>query len=441
MIKRIILENFMSHARTVIEPGAGLTLLVGPNNCGKSAVVEALRILCRNLPGEVALRHGEKTCRVIVETDDGHVVTWQRRKAGSIRYEIDGKADDRPGRAVPDGLHDALRLPEVEAAGDTFDIHIGLQKSPLFLLGEKSESKIAAFFASSSDAEKLMEMQARHRERVRNARQRVKDDQEDLERLDRRLLALSPLDGIGPMLDGAEEEHAAIRVADQAAAELAALLDDIASMTRRREECSARGAVLNELDQPPALQDTTRLECCISDIDASLKTRRKEQHRLSAVSPLTAPPILAETASLEHLIANFHRAGRHLDSATRSLAATATLAPPPTINDPIPLQRTCDALSAASRAASAADSVAAAVRPLADPPLLIDTTALERLQAQLSEHRERATQFAVDVVAIDQAIEAVQGEILAWARRNPTCPLCGGVVDPEQVLNHDHSHA
>ena len=126
------------------------------------------------------LRHGQKLCRVVVETDDGHVIAWQR-KGKSVRYEIDGKVDDRPGRAVPDGLHEALRLPEVEAAGDSFDIHFGLQKSPLFLLGEKSESKIAAFFASSSDAEKLMQMQARHREKVRDARQRLKVDEAELE--------------------------------------------------------------------------------------------------------------------------------------------------------------------------------------------------------------------------------------------------------------------
>ena len=48
VIKRIELINFMSHEHTVIEPAAGLTVLVGPNNCGKSAIVTALQILCHN---------------------------------------------------------------------------------------------------------------------------------------------------------------------------------------------------------------------------------------------------------------------------------------------------------------------------------------------------------------------------------------------------------
>ena len=48
MIKRITLDNYMSHSHTVIEPADGLTVLVGENNCGKSAVVSALQTLCFN---------------------------------------------------------------------------------------------------------------------------------------------------------------------------------------------------------------------------------------------------------------------------------------------------------------------------------------------------------------------------------------------------------
>jgi predicted ATP-dependent endonuclease of OLD family len=42
MTQRIILENYMAHGRTVIEPAAGLTVLVGPKNRGKSAVVHSM---------------------------------------------------------------------------------------------------------------------------------------------------------------------------------------------------------------------------------------------------------------------------------------------------------------------------------------------------------------------------------------------------------------
>jgi len=83
VITRIELKNFMSHTRTVIEPAAGLTVLVGPNNCGKSAVVTALQILCHNDNSTYVLRHGEKACSVKIETGDGHSVEWRRKNSPS----------------------------------------------------------------------------------------------------------------------------------------------------------------------------------------------------------------------------------------------------------------------------------------------------------------------------------------------------------------------
>src|SRR3954451_9603772 len=97
----------MSHARTEIEPAAGLTVLIGPNNCGKSAVVSALETLARGTRGDFMVRHGEKLCSVTVETDDGHVITW-KRKGKVVSYAIDGREVHRD---TPDDLHEYLKLP------------------------------------------------------------------------------------------------------------------------------------------------------------------------------------------------------------------------------------------------------------------------------------------------------------------------------------------
>ena len=165
MITRIELKNFMSHEHTVIEPAAGLTVLVGPNNCGKSAVVAALQILSSNENSTYVLRHGAKECSVKIETDDGHAIEWRRKNSPS--YVVDGKTFDRlRGSGLPDELHAALRLPKVEAGDSTdFDVHFGTQKSPIFLLGG-SPANAARFFASSSDAIRLVEMQKRHKDKL-----------------------------------------------------------------------------------------------------------------------------------------------------------------------------------------------------------------------------------------------------------------------------------
>src|SRR5512147_1990297 len=133
MISRIELHNFMSHSCTVIEPAVGLTVLVGPNNCGKSAIVSALQILCENDKGDYMVRHGEDDCRVVVVTDDGHRVEWRRKKS-VVSYNIDGKDVHRLQGDIPDDLHEILRLPKVAAAdGRDYDIHFGVQKAPIFL--------------------------------------------------------------------------------------------------------------------------------------------------------------------------------------------------------------------------------------------------------------------------------------------------------------------
>src|SRR5436190_22921338 len=90
MIRRITLDNYMSHGHTVIEPAPGLTVLVGPNNCGKSAVVSALETLCNNASGAYMVRHDEKEVRVTLETDDGHKhkLEW-KRKGNVVSYVID----------------------------------------------------------------------------------------------------------------------------------------------------------------------------------------------------------------------------------------------------------------------------------------------------------------------------------------------------------------
>ena len=87
MITKIILENFMAHERTELELGPGVNALTGPNNSGKSAIVEALRCVATNPVPKHYIRHGAKEARVTLEFEDKTQVVWVRKKRSS-GYEI-----------------------------------------------------------------------------------------------------------------------------------------------------------------------------------------------------------------------------------------------------------------------------------------------------------------------------------------------------------------
>lgn len=80
MIRRIVLEDSMSHSRTEIQPGGGVTVLIGPDTSGKSANVSTFQPLCPDIAGDFMVRHGENARRITIETDDGHSVTWRRQR-------------------------------------------------------------------------------------------------------------------------------------------------------------------------------------------------------------------------------------------------------------------------------------------------------------------------------------------------------------------------
>lgn len=312
MIRRIILEGYMSHSHTVIEPAEGLTVLVGENNCGKSAVVSALQTLCTNERGDYMVRHGAKETRVLVETDDGHLIEWLR-KGPTVSYRIDGEDVHRLKGDIPERLHELLRLPKVETEAEAFDIHFGEQKSPIFLLNQPG-SKAALFFASSSDAADLMEMQRRHKLHVRDARREEESLSSGIERLEELIGALGPLDELVPRVKALQEEYDDVREFGAKTTKLADALRDI-----RRQELDlcrqeALCGVLASLARPPGFHETEPIEEVCRDLQAEITRAAGLRARREELSALEAPPELQDTRGLEGLLADMERTEADLRS-------------------------------------------------------------------------------------------------------------------------------
>lgn len=401
MLKRIVLENFMSHGRSEIDLAGGLTVLVGPNNCGKSAVVEALRVVCTNVPSEVVVRHGAKVCRVTVETDDGHTVTWQR-KGATVSYEIDGRPVNRLGKGgVPDDLHEILKLPKVDAPGGEFDIHFGLQKEPIFLIDEPG-SRIASFFSVSSDAEKLMRMQGKHREKVRNAKQRKKEFEEEIVQSGKLMEAMQPLVGLGGEIEKVEAEYKGLKELEGDIKTLAGVIEDVEKYRSQVAYFDARGKVLDRATPPPAMENVSALEMLIVAKTRATAKIGEANAAIAVLARVDDVPRLDDVSALERVVREISRLGRGVAVLEALHGWHGQLRPAPEVRD---------------------------VAPFA--------SAIE----QIERKRADAAALRAAVVLTEQEIAAVEEQMRQWAGRHPLCPVCGGDVDPDRMLGREHSHA
>ena len=336
MIKRIELVNFMSHGRTVIEPAAGLTVLAGPNNCGKSAVIAALQILCHNENSTYVLKHQEKNCRIVVETDDGHVIEWSRKKNGSPKYLINDNPFDRLKGSIPPELHAALRLPKVESDKSEFDIHFGEQKNPVFLLNDSPRSA-AEFFASSSDAIRLVEMQALHKQKVRDGKKDLARLEAERDEIESAQEELAPLTSLQKQVESCEKQFYEINVTDVDIDLLGRTIDRLISCTSdvRQKECQA--SVLARLPGFPEFSDEDQLERRMMDLCAAGRREERLRQVKLALGELPAPPEICDEAALESLLTGLLSAETEQKQKTRLLSVLGELKVAPDIEDETPL--------------------------------------------------------------------------------------------------------
>ena len=344
------MQNFMSHEFTVIEPVAGtptpfaqdskgeargnagfsngLTVLIGDNNSGKSAVVSALQTVAQNASGDYMVRHGEKECKVIVETcecgkcfeknpkpkdpstyqqeqdeeysaecPEGHVLIWRRIKK-KTSYVVNGRVVDRLRGHVPDDLYELLRMPLVHTPKDTtFDIHFGEQKSPIFLLGDKPTDR-AAFFASSSDTAKLIEMQQLHRNKIKDANAQQTTIREEQARFEKRRDILEPCTEIELAVEQAEKQFIEVeqhRAAIRSLSELINRLDSAKDLCRRHDSVNR---ALKSLEQPPSLTSTEPTRQLVSYIVEHRKKRDLAGRQIQSLSNCEPPPEIEKVEAL-----------------------------------------------------------------------------------------------------------------------------------------------
>lgn len=115
VIERIIIEDFQCHERFEIDLDPRITVLTGPSDSGKTAVLRALSWLVFNRPqGDAFVRRGSAGCSVDLEID-GQTV-GRIRGDGSNLYRHERQDYKAFGREVPPDVQRLLNLGEVNFA-------------------------------------------------------------------------------------------------------------------------------------------------------------------------------------------------------------------------------------------------------------------------------------------------------------------------------------
>jgi len=399
MITRIELTNFMSHDHTVIEPASGLTVLIGPNNCGKSAIVAALQILASNDNSTYVMRHGTKECSVKVETDDGHTIEWRRKNSPS--YVIDGQTFDRlRGAGLPDELPAALRLPKVNAGENTeFDVHFGTQKSPIFLLSG-STAHAARFFAASSDAIRLMAIQKRHKEKLAEAQREKNRLEVESKQINAALEILGPVVELDERLEAAREAYDQVLKRDDWVEEATKGEALLRAKSATVDRFSAEAAALRPLLPPPEIAPTEPLQRLLGSLQATQRQHDSEASQAEVLAALLSPPKIEPTEPLQRLIRALVPAEGRLKMAESRVAALALLPQPPNLTPVEAMEKLIrDLESEHSRQGNAA-ARNGVLASLEASPELADTDAIVQLTAGI----ERATRLQTRTRAESQAL-------------------------------------
>ncbi len=203
MIESVSVRNFQSLESVDLELGT-VTVIVGPNDTGKSALFRAIRAASEAQAGVDFITLGKTQTRVTIRAD-GRRLSWIKGQAVN-RYELDDQVFEKVGRQVPPEVEQFLGTGPV-AFGDDVKLNLNFadQDDPPFLIpypGGMSTSSVAKVLGDLTNLNLLF--RALHEADTRRKRDATvaKFSQEEIERL---TLQLNQFDDLSDRQEQAAE--------------------------------------------------------------------------------------------------------------------------------------------------------------------------------------------------------------------------------------------
>jgi chromosome segregation ATPase len=401
MIK-VRIQNFQSIEDAELEID-GFTVITGPNNSGKSAVMRAVRGVFTNAPAGPLVRHGAKHLSVGIAFPDGNTVLWE--KGGKLnRYTLNGKELNGVGRGVPPEVA-ALGVSEIKAASDRVWPQIAEQFTGSLFLVNRPGSVIAEALSdvdrvgTLTEALRLSESDRRSGAselKVRRQDLQAQRDQAALyEGLDDVLTTVSNLENRKQVLDGD-----------------GVTVTELASLCSQWEKCSTETEHYAGFDETAVPEAGCATDATALGNDLAALTTLQSRHA-------SVTQAVEATAGLDVGVV----------TATETQEASATLAQ----GEWESLQRLCDKLEAAR---TEADAYAVEIPAL---PASEQASKLGRALEVVTKYEDDVRDAADQVATLDIRLEEMDDEIQQAHKEVDTllgsrgvCPTCNTVC----VLEH-----
>lgn len=422
---RVHVKNFQSLTDASIDV-EGLTVLVGPSDLGKSALVRAVSGALFNLPGDFFVRRGSSFAQVTLEgvptADPGKTlnVRWSKG-ASKNEFEVDGELFKKVGTDTPAPL---VAAGYREVSDEAVRPQVADQFDRLFLLDRPGSVVASVLTALSrvlvvSSADRLCAKDTKDTKKLESVRRG------DLARVETDVAATGEIEGFSQRVE---------RLHSQAEAHKA----EAARVALVRRTVGERAAAVRALAVhvlPAAVEVSERVVSAgsrVAEIGELVRRRR-------GVLPLTQPLPVEFSAVATPELAERVREGREL--ARRRLAALTVVA------DALPAEvlileeaLTRQALDLAeARRCATVRARAVQLLSLQCPPETVDPAKIDaetaRLHLQIREvqslvpHRAqavlalRAAESGAQALAVEsEAATAAFARALAEAK---VCALCG----------------
>jgi exonuclease SbcC len=294
MSVRVRIQNFQSIEDASIEVD-GFTVVTGPNNSGKSALMRAIRGVFTNAPAGALVRHGTSHLTVDLAFDDG-VVRWEKGK-NLNRYTVNGKVLDNVGRGVPSEVAD-MGLQEVKAASDRLWPQIAEQFGGVLFLVDRPGSVVAEALSDVERVGKLSDALRLSESDRRSTTAELKIRRKDALELVEEEAAF----------EGLDEVAVAIGALAEAEKELVFVEMEVQEFSRLRERLEASHSVVSSLEgfDPEALPNVSAASE-VQQLQVELREARALVDQLAASRGAVAQAEAAVAASEKHPLSRSHK--------------------------------------------------------------------------------------------------------------------------------------